>query len=136
MPSDFSAPIGWVLYDEACGLCRQGVRYWAGTLHKRGFDVAPLQSDWVIERLSATEEELLADLQLLLADGTCLRGADAYRYVMRRIWWAYPLYLLSVAPLLRRLFDRGYRSFADYRHQVSRACRIPDPTADRLRGRP
>jgi hypothetical protein len=44
---------------------------------------------------------------------------------MRRIWWAYPLYLLSVTPLLRGAFDRAYRAFADRRHHVSRLCRLP-----------
>jgi predicted DCC family thiol-disulfide oxidoreductase YuxK len=44
---------------------------------------------------------------------------------MRRIWWSYPLYLLSVTPLLRRLFDWGYRSFADNRYHFSRSCSLP-----------
>ena len=40
---------------------------------------------------------------------------------MRRIWWAYPLYLLSAAPLLSRVFDWAYRTFAINRHRFSRA---------------
>ncbi len=43
---------------------------------------------------------------------------------MRRIWWAYPLYLLSVAPLLRQAFDWGYRTFAENRYRISGACRL------------
>jgi len=40
---------------------------------------------------------------------------------MRRIWWAYPLYLLSCAPILRQIFDRSYRTFATHRFRISAA---------------
>src|SRR5262245_25069937 len=106
---DLSAPIGWVLFDGSCGFCRSWVVYWADTLRKRGFAIAPLQEDWVRKRLGApSEEELLVDMRLLLDDGRQLRGADAYRYVMRQIWWTYPIYLFSMVPLLRQLFDWSY----------------------------
>jgi hypothetical protein len=49
---------------------------------------------------------------------------------MRRIWWAYPLYVLSVAPVLSRIFDWGYRTFAAYRYRFSRACRLPGAAGD------
>lgn len=118
-------PIGWVLYDDSCGFCRRWIPFWADTLRKRGFDIAPLQSEWVARRLNAPQEDLLADLRLLLADGGQVRGADVYRHVMRQIWWAYPLYVLSVAPLFRLVFDWAYRTFANNRYRVSRACRLP-----------
>ena len=118
-------PIGWVLYDDSCGFCRRWVPFWAGTIRKRGFDIAPLQSEWVAQRLHDTPEALLFDLRLLLADGRQVRGADVYRHVMRRIWWAYPFYVLSVTPLLRRVFNWGYRTFADHRHSFSSACSLP-----------
>ena len=69
--------------------------------------------------------ELTEDLRLLLSDGRRVQGADVYRFAMKRIWWAYPLYLFFVTPFLRSAFDRGYRSFARHRHQVSRLCRLP-----------
>jgi predicted DCC family thiol-disulfide oxidoreductase YuxK len=118
-------PSGWVLYDDSCGFCRRWIPFWAGTLRTRGFDIAPLQSEWVVRRLHVRLEDLLYDLRLLLADGTEVKGADVYRHVMRRIWWAFPLYLISVAPVLRRVFDWGYRAFADNRYHVSRVCRLP-----------
>jgi predicted DCC family thiol-disulfide oxidoreductase YuxK len=123
--TDEGRPIGWVLYDDSCGFCRRWVPFWANTLRKRGFAIAPLQSEWVVQALSVPREDLLFDLRLLLADGEQVRGADVYRHVIRRIWWAYPLYLLSVAPLLRLVFDWAYRTFANNRHRVSRACRLP-----------
>jgi predicted DCC family thiol-disulfide oxidoreductase YuxK len=123
--TDQERPIGWVLYDDSCGFCRRWIPFWADTLRRRGFAIAPLQSEWVVERLSVPQEDLLFDLRLLLADGGEVRGADVYRHVMRRIWWAYPLYLLSVAPGLRLVFDWAYRTFANNRHRFSRACRLP-----------
>jgi predicted DCC family thiol-disulfide oxidoreductase YuxK len=118
-------PAGWVLYDDACGFCRRWIPFWAGTLQKRGFGISPLQSEWVVHRLNVSPEDLLYDLRLLLSDGTELSGANVYRYLMQRIWWAYPIYLLSVAPVLHKVFDWGYRTFADNRYHVSHACRLP-----------
>lgn len=114
--------INWILYDDTCGFCRRWVPFWGETLRRNGFGIAPLQSSWVADRLHLSEEELIQDLRLLLTDERQILGADVYRYVMRRIWWAYPLYLLSVAPILRNIFNWGYRTFANNRYRVSGKC--------------
>jgi predicted DCC family thiol-disulfide oxidoreductase YuxK len=119
---------GWVLYDDSCGFCRRWIPFWEVTLQKRGVAIAPLQADWVVERLNAPDGDLLTDLRLLLPDGEQIRGADVYRHVMRRIWWAHPIYILSITPLLRSAFDWGYRTFANNRYRFSRACRLPGAT--------
>jgi predicted DCC family thiol-disulfide oxidoreductase YuxK len=116
---------GWVLYDGSCGFCSRWVPFWENTLKKRGFHIAPLQSAWVVEKLKLSQEELAADLRLLLTSGEQLRGVEVYRYLMKRIWWATPFYLLSVLPMFRTLFDAGYRAFADNRYWISRACHLP-----------
>jgi len=121
-PSEIPDPAGWALYDDSCGFCRRWVLFWNTTLRKRGFSVAPLQAQWVQEKLCTSPEQLLYDFRLLLVNGEQIHGADAYRYLMRRIWWALPFYLLSTAPLLRSAFDLGYRSLADNRTWVSHAC--------------
>ncbi len=120
---------GWVLYDNACGVCSRWVPFWAPTLRRIGLDVAPLQAPWVTERTGLSPEQLLQDLQLLHADGRLTSGAAVYRYVMRRRWWAWPLYVASILPVGRQLFDWTYRTFARHRLQVSAACGIapPDP---------
>lgn len=117
-----NSPAGWILYDESCGFCRRWVPFWENPLRRRGFGIAPLQEDWVMEKLQLPPEKLLDDLRLLLADGTHLAGAEVYRYAMRRIWWALPLYLFSVLPGCRRVFDSGYRMFARNRYRVSAKC--------------
>ncbi len=122
-PSDpVKPPLGWILYDDSCGFCRRWVPFGEGALRRRGFAIAPLQADWVRARLRLSEAELLDDLRLLLADGTQIRGAEVYRYVARRIWWALPVYWFSIAPGLRTVFDWGYRTLAANRFRVSSAC--------------
>lgn len=115
-------PLGWILYDDSCGVCRRWAPFWENALRRRGFGIAPLQADWVRARLELPAARLLDDLRLLLPDGRQLAGTAAYRFVMRRIWWAWPVYLFSVLPGGRRVFDWGYRSFARHRHRVSDAC--------------
>ena len=120
-----ASPHGWILYDDSCGFCRRWVPFWEAALQRRGFAIAPLQAAWVKSKLGLPDEELAEDLRLLLADGSHLSGAAVYRYAMRRIWWAWPLYGLSLLPGLRQVFDRGYRTFARNRHRVSAACGLP-----------
>ena len=118
-------PKGWILYDDSCGFCRRWVPFWQNALRRRGFSIATLQDDWVRETIRLPEAELLHDLRLLLADGSHLAGAEVYRYATRRIWWAWPVYLFSITPGFRAVFDWGYRKFANNRHRVSSACRLP-----------
>ena len=113
---------GWVLYDDSCGFCRRWIPFWGPTLRKRGFRIAPLQDSWVQGKFNISATELTEDLRLLFPDGRHIQGADVYRYVMSRIWWSYPLYLLASAPGLRRIFDWCYRMFATNRYRFSRAC--------------
>ncbi len=120
------APFAWVLYDGTCGFCTRSVRAWERILKKRGFAVATLEEPWVAERLrglGVSEGSRLEDVRILVA-GTdeLISGADAYRFALRRIGWARPLWALSVTPGLRRLFDLGYRAFAANRHRISKAC--------------
>ncbi|HEX5791064.1 MAG TPA: DCC1-like thiol-disulfide oxidoreductase family protein [Luteolibacter sp.] len=115
---------GWILYDDSCGFCRRWMPFWENALRRRGYGIAPLQEPWVMKALKLPAEHLLDDLRLLLADGTHLAGAEVYRHAMKRIWWAYPLYLISIIPGFRYLFDAAYRTFARNRYRVSGACRL------------
>jgi predicted DCC family thiol-disulfide oxidoreductase YuxK len=112
-------PQGSILYDASCGICSRWVSSWTPTLQRHGFAVAPLQSPWVPSHTGLKETQLLDDVRLLRPDGRLTSGPDVYRYVMRRIWWAYPGYLLSLAPGFRQLFDWAYRTFARHRGAFS-----------------
>lgn len=115
---------GWVLYDGTCGFCSAWVPRFGPILEKRGFASVPLQEPWVSERVQLTHEELLRDMQLLLPDGELHSGPHAYRYMMRRIWWTWPVWLVSSLPGARWIFDRSYRAFADRRYRISATCSI------------
>jgi predicted DCC family thiol-disulfide oxidoreductase YuxK len=119
-----STPRGWVLYDAACGFCSWWVPLWKATLARRGFDIAPLQSAWVRERMRLAEEELVRDIRLLFVDGTSIAGGEVYLHVMQRIWWARPCAWTFRLPGLRWLFEQTYRAFNRNRFAISRACRL------------
>jgi predicted DCC family thiol-disulfide oxidoreductase YuxK len=116
---------GWVLYDADCGICTRWVRAWRPTLERYGLAIAPLQSSWVPERTGLSQSEILSDILLLEPNGELHSGPDVYRHLMRRIWWIYPLYLLSITPLLRLAFDWAYRTFASHRMRISGSCGLP-----------
>jgi predicted DCC family thiol-disulfide oxidoreductase YuxK len=119
---------GWIFYDASCGVCGRWVPRWAPWLAARGIAVAALQEPWVGERTGLTRDQLLADITLHLKDGATLRGADAYRYLLRSSLWTRPLALLAATPGFRGLFDAAYRAFARHRYAVSRICRLDPPT--------
>ena len=116
---------GWVLYDADCGVCSRWVPSWAPSLGRHGLAVAPLQSSWVEERTGMNRDDLVKDIRLLERDGRLHSGAEVYRYLMRRFWWTYPLYLLTLAPGLRQAFDWAYRTFAQHRTRISSDCGLP-----------
>lgn len=122
---DGEQPIGWILYDDSCGFCRRWIPFWEKELRRRGFGIAPMQADWVRERLGIEDDKLLDDIRLLLADGSHLAGAEVYRYALRRIWWGWPVYVLSLLPGCRQVFDYCYRKFARNRHRFSDFCGLP-----------
>ena len=116
---------GWVLYDGLCGFCSRWVPHWQNVLRRHGFHIEMLQAEWVNQNLKLPEDELALDIRLLLRNGGQRKGADVYRYVMQRIWWAWPLYALASLPGLRQVFDGAYRRFADNRYWISRTCHMP-----------
>jgi predicted DCC family thiol-disulfide oxidoreductase YuxK len=73
-------------------------------------------------RIGLPQDELLKDIRLLERGGRMYSGPDVYRYLMRRTWWAYPLYLLSRVPVLRQAFNSAYRAFARNRMRISASC--------------
>ena len=127
-PAATRQPIGWVLFDSSCGLCSRWVPWWSPTFARLGLATAALQEPWITTHTQLSAEDLLRDISILMADGSLIRGADAYRWVLRRCWWGFPIWLLVVVPPGRWLFDLGYRLFARNRHRISATCRLTPRT--------
>src|SRR5262245_7679672 len=113
---------GWVFYDGDCALCRALAGRFEKTLTRRGFDLAPLQASWARECLDLDLSEPLTEMRLLTRDGVQLGGADAILFLSRRIWWAWPLYLIAKLPGSRPVLQAGYRWMAARRHCVGGRC--------------
>ncbi len=113
---------GWLLYDESCGFCARWVPSWGPWLRRQGYGFRPLQDPWVAQQTGLHLDDLLRDLRLITLDGQVFCGADVYRQVLASSPWTRTLALLTRIPLLRQLFDGGYRLFARHRYRVSAAC--------------
>jgi predicted DCC family thiol-disulfide oxidoreductase YuxK len=125
--SSIPAQVGHVFYDAGCGICSNGVIWLKPLFDRLNLQITPLQEPGAREKLGLTPDELLRDIRLLSAEGKQYAGADAYRYVLRHIWWLFPIYLLSIAPLFRQLFNAIYRAIANRRHRLSAVCGIRPP---------
>ncbi len=118
-------PRGWLLYDGACGFCSRWVPFWSGYVRKHGYAVVPLQDRALQTRFALNEEDLLREMTLVLANGRQIRGADVFRHFLRLSWLAYPVYLLTLLPGVRQVFNWGYRTFARNRYRLAGACPLP-----------
>ena len=123
-----SAPL--VLYDAECRFCLGLVRRFELLLVRHGFALLPLQTPWVRARLGLSDEQLLAEIRLLLPNGNLFGGADALVEISRGYWWAFPLRVLARIPGGMRFLRAIYRWIARHRFWIlgrclSRKCRPP-----------
>ena len=107
-----------MLYDGQCQLCLNAVSRFGATLRRHHFDLAPLQTPWVRQRLGLRPDQPLTEMKLLAADGRIFGGADALAQIARRIWWAWPLFAASRIPGVMFIFRAIYRRLAAKRHCI------------------
>lgn len=117
--------VGWVLYDGGCGFCFRWVHFWEKIIGKRGFSLKDLRSAWEDGSLKCSEESLLDDIVVLTPEGKLESGANAYLFVARRIWWAWPFYAIFRLPGFNWMLWHGYRWFNRNRYRISRHCPLP-----------
>ncbi|MBZ5529163.1 MAG: DUF393 domain-containing protein [Acidobacteriia bacterium] len=117
---------GWILYDGGCGFCYRWVHFWEKVVVRRGFALKDLQSAWAEGILRVPREALLDDIRVLTPAGEIVSGADAYLFVARQIWWAWPFYAIFHLPGFRRVIESGYRWFNRNRYHFSRHCTLPE----------
>src|SRR5437667_4218677 len=116
---------GWILYDGGCGFFFRWVQFWKKVVERRGFAVKDLQSASADGSLQISQEKLLDDIRVSTRSGKLESGANAYLYVARRIWWAWPFYAIFRLPGFNWTLWRGYRWFNRNRYRISRRCPLP-----------
>jgi predicted DCC family thiol-disulfide oxidoreductase YuxK len=116
---------GWLFYDGECRVCCESARRFGRILARRRFELRPLQSPGVAQRLGLGDRDLLRETRLLLADGRNLGGAEAVVEIARHIWWAWPLWLASRLPGARPVLHAIYRVIAANRRCFGGVCKIP-----------
>jgi predicted DCC family thiol-disulfide oxidoreductase YuxK len=116
---------GWVLYDGGCGFCFRWVHLWEKVIARRGFALKDLESAWADGNLPIPQSKLLDDIRVLTPTGQLVSGADAYLFVAKQIWWAWPFYAFFRLPGLNWVLWRGYRWFNRNRYRISRRCPLP-----------
>lgn len=123
---------GWVLYDAECAFCTRWMARLEKAIVRRQFQLAPLQTPWVNERLGLAQSSTPDEIKLLTVEGSVFGGADALIYLARLIWWAWPVYLLARLPGAKPLLRAAYRAVARRRHCLSGGCKprlTPDSNA-------
>ena len=125
---------GWVLYDGECRICTGMARRMQPLLAARHFELLPLQTPWVRERLAG--RDLRSEMRLLKPDGTIFGGADALLEICKYFPLAWPIYQLGRIPAVAKFFHLGYRWVARNRTCVNGACHRPRPAGTRPNRRP
>lgn len=117
-----------IYYDDDCRVCRDILQRFGRTLARRRFTFVPLQSPGAAHLLGISDAHLLDEMRVRLDDGTVFGGASAMTAIARRIWWAWPLWAVSLVPGVMRLLDAAYRWIARSRHCLKDACELPRGT--------
>jgi hypothetical protein len=91
----------------------------------RGFAFLPLQTPWVRVEFNLPEQELLAEMRLLMRNGEKFGGADAIPVLAKFVWWAWPVVVFAQIPGARRFLRAVYRYVAARRYCIARICSIP-----------
>jgi predicted DCC family thiol-disulfide oxidoreductase YuxK len=132
---------GWVLYDAACPFCLGLLERFRPQIDAAKFRTEPLQSDWVRERLKLPQNQLLAEMKLLLPSGEVYGGAEAiFQFAASmpsdvRPVWAWAVVISGKFPFSMNLGRALYRRVAARRHCVSGQCSITARDHDHAGGR-
>jgi predicted DCC family thiol-disulfide oxidoreductase YuxK len=111
----------WALYDVECPICIELARWGRGPLKRRGVEFAHLQPPWVVDRLGISKDDPLRELIVIPNSGALLGGGDAIVYLIRRIWWAWPLWIAARRHCLTGTCSAPRAASADKPHAQERA---------------
>jgi predicted DCC family thiol-disulfide oxidoreductase YuxK len=118
---------GWVFYDGQCLFCLTVMGRARGLLQRHGFELAPLQTQWVCAQLGLSPEGPFNEMLVMLPGGKVIGGADGILQIFRRVWWAWPLFALAQIPGAIILLRAIYRRIAANRHCLIKGCPAKKP---------
>ncbi len=113
---------GQIFFDAGCGMCSAGARRWQATVERAGFELIQLQDPRASEILGLAPGELPGEIKLRTRDGQIIGGVDAFAYVARYVWWAFPLHLWMAVSPVRELAKTAYLPIARNRQRISGVC--------------
>ncbi len=116
---------GWILYDADCRHCVTAAKRFERLFAPRGFQILPLQTPWIEERIGLGPGKPLEEMRVLTASGEDFGGADAILFLARQLWYARPFYEMAKLPGLRGMIDRIYRWIAANRGCIHAGCKQP-----------
>lgn len=119
--------LGWIGYDDACGLCTGVARGWRAWLAQLGFELLPIQTDWISERIGRPRR--FTEPMLIYATGEMHLGASVLFEIAGRVWWGRPLFWISKVPGVRSWSRMIYRFLARFRYAASAHCQVETPRA-------
>ena len=126
--TDIKNVAGCVLFDAECLFCTRLATCIAPLLHRHGFELAPLQTPWVMKLLGRGRGNAWTEMLLLTPEGAIYGGADALLELTKWIWWVRPLYLFSHVPGVKPGLRKAYAMVAQRRLCRGGACRLQDAT--------
>ena len=122
--TEYKKVSGSIFYDAECHFCTAMARRFEHVLASRHFELLPLQTPGLDERLHLSKTELLTEMRVLRPDGNSYGGADALLEIARDFWWAWPLRQLGRVPAMRNVLRAGYRWIARNRSCTAGSCEI------------
>jgi acetyl esterase len=120
-PSRTAARRHVLVYDGECGVCLRSVRLLRGWDRGDRIEMAPFQSEGVMDRFPRIpEDEFREAVQLIAPDGRRWSGADAVERALALTPRGRPIAWLFRLPFARHIARRAYRWFARNRGRFAR----------------
>ena len=120
-----SVPVATLIYDGECAMCRASALWLMRlALSRKQLEILPCRSPVRATRFPhISEDACTTAMQLVLADGRVLAGADAVPELLRRIRGLGWLASVFALPVMRPLARRVYAWIARNRMKISCAAR-------------
>jgi predicted DCC family thiol-disulfide oxidoreductase YuxK len=110
-----------VLYDGHCRICTTGVRQLARWDTPGRLAFVSLHDPLVAERYpELSYDALMRDMYLIDRQGHAHRGAEAFRYLSRKLPWLWPLAPVLNLPGTMPIWQWMYRQIANRRYRFGK----------------